>query len=148
MDNVKDMLKEKGSEVWAIDQDTQVYDALTMMSEKNIGALLVVDKDENLQGIFSERDYARSAVKDPEKKECPWDLPVKKLMTTSVVYITPGKSVEYCMGLMTKRRLRHLPVMDGKKLVGLISIGDVVKAVLSEKNFIIEQMEHYIWDNT
>jgi len=148
MENVKDILREKGNEVWAINQDTQVYDALTLMAEKNIGALLVVDKDEKLQGIFSERDYARFAVKEPNKRECPWDLPVKELMTKDVIYITPDMAVDYCMGLMTKKRLRHLPVMEGKKLAGLISIGDIVKAVLYEKNFIIDQMEHYIWDNT
>ena len=148
MDNVKDILNQKGNQVWAVNPDTRVYDALQLMAEKNIGALLVVDDGENLKGIFSERDYARYAVSSQKNGECPWDYPVEKLMTSKVVYVTDDKSIDHCMGLMTERRLRHLPVMKNNRLAGMISIGDVVKAILSTKNFIIEQMEHYIWDNT
>jgi len=148
MENVKDILASKGSQVWAVQPDTKVQEALQLMSEKNIGALLVVDANEKLQGVFSERDYARFTVSPQKNNDCPWNHPVQRLMTSEVVYVTEDKSINYCMGLMTNRRLRHLPVMKDGKIVGLISIGDVVKAILSEKNFIIDQMEHYIWDNT
>jgi len=148
MDNVNDILFNKGNQVWAIHPETKVFDALQLMADKNIGALLVVDKNENLEGIFSERDYARFSVSSKENSDCPWNRTVKELMTTEVLYVTGDKSIDYCMGLMTEKRLRHLPVMENKKLAGMISIGDVVKAILHEKNFIIEQMEHYIWDNS
>ncbi len=147
MESVKDILNHKGNQVWAVNPDTKVFDALKLMAEKNIGAVLVVDQKENLKGIFSERDYARYAVEGEEGKECPWDHKVGDLMTTGVIYVTDDKSVDYCMGLMTSKRLRHIPVMQDKKIIGLISIGDIVKAVLHEKDFIIDQMEHYIWDN-
>lgn len=148
METVKDMLQQKGNQVWAVNPDTKVFDALKVMADKNIGALLVVDTSENLQGIFSERDYARFAAKGSEPAVCPWDRPVKDLMTTEIVYVTTEQPIDHCMGLMTSKRLRHLPVIQDKKLIGLISIGDVVKASLTEKNFIIDQMEHYIWDNS
>jgi len=145
---VKDVLHHKGSQVWAVHPETKVLDALRLMGEKNIGALVVVDKEDKLQGIFSERDYARYVVKDPETSSCPWELPVSELMSRNIIYVTEDKSVDYCMGLMTSKRLRHLPVMGEGKLQGLISIGDAVKAELNRKNFIIDQMEHYIWDNS
>lgn len=147
MESVKDILNHKGSQVWAVNPDTKVFDALKLMGEKNIGAVLVVDNKENLKGIFSERDYARYAVGSEEGKECPWDHKVGDLMTKEVLYVTEDKSVDYCMGLMTSKRLRHIPVLHDEKIIGLISIGDIVKAVLGEKDFIIDQMEHYIWDN-
>jgi len=148
MDNVKDILNHKGNQVWTVQPDTKVNDALQLMADKNVGALLVVDDKKNLKGIFSERDYARFTVSPDKNGDCPSNYPVQKLMTSEVIYVTDDKSIDYCMGLMTNRRLRHLPVMKDGKLAGMISIGDVVKAILSEKNFIIEQMEHYIWDNT
>jgi CBS domain-containing protein len=148
MDNVKDILNHKGNQVWAVHLDTKVQEALQLMADKNIGALLVVDDKENLKGIFSERDYARYTVSPDKNQECPWSYSVQELMTKEVLYVTDDKSVDYCMGLMTNRRLRHLPVMKEGTLAGMISIGDVVKAVLTEKSFIIDQMEHYIWDNT
>jgi len=148
MDNVKDILTLKGNQVWAVHTDTKVQEALRLMAAKNIGALLVVDKDENLKGIFSERDYARFTAAPQKNQDCPWNYPVEKLMTREVIYVTDDKPIDYCMGLMTDKRLRHLPVMKDGKLAGMISIGDVVKAILTEKNFLIEQMEHYIWDNS
>ncbi len=147
MESVKDILNHKGKQVWAVNPETKVLEALKLMAEKNIGAVLVVDQNEDLKGIFSERDYARYAAHAGKGKECPWEHPVSELMTTGVLYVTDDKSVDYCMGLMTNKRLRHIPVMHESKVVGLISIGDIVKAVLGEKDFIIDQMEHYIWDN-
>lgn len=147
MESVKDILKHKGNQVWAVNPDTKVFDALKLMAEKNIGAVMVVDKEEKLKGIFSERDYARYAVGKGEGKDCPWDHKVGDLMTKEVLYVTDDKSVDYCMGLMTSKRLRHIPVIQGEEIIGLVSIGDIVKAVLGEKDFIIDQMEHYIWDN-
>ena len=148
METVKDILHHKGTEVWAIGPDTKVHDALALMKEKNIGALLVVDKNEKLRGVFSERDYARKSISEKEESIRPVDKPVSELMTTSVVYIKDDQTVEHCMGIMTEKRLRHLPVLHEGKISGLISIGDVVKAVIHEKDFIIDQMEHYIWDNS
>lgn len=148
METVKDILSHKGSEVWAVNSDSQVREALTLMKEKNIGALLVVDKDEELKGIFSERDFARKTVTEAEGGVYSVDKQVGELMTTSVIYIKDDQTVDQCMAIMTEKRLRHLPVLHDGKVAGLISIGDVVKAVISEKNFIIDQMEHYIWDNS
>ncbi len=147
METVRDILSHKGSEVWAIEPDAQVREALKLMKEKNIGALLVVDKKDELKGIFSERDYARKTVTAGEESKCPVDKKVKELMTGSVVYIKDDQTVDQCMAIMTEKRLRHLPVLHEGKTAGIISIGDVVKSVIKEKNFIIDQMEHYIWDN-
>jgi len=147
MENVKDILNHKGNQVWAVNPHTKVMEALKLMADKNIGAVLVVDDKEELKGIFSERDYARYAVHAKEGEECPWSYPVSQLMTSEVLYVTEDKSVDHCMGIMTSKRLRHIPVMQNKKVIGLISIGDIVKAELGEKDFIIDQMEHYVWDN-
>jgi CBS domain-containing protein len=148
METVKDILSHKGTEVWAVNPDTKVREALKLMQEKNIGALLVVDKNEELKGIFSERDYARKTLIVGDESVCPVDKKVEELMTSSVVYIKDTQTVDHCMAIMTEKRLRHLPVLHEGKVSGLISIGDVVKAVISEKDFIIDQMEHYIWDNS
>ncbi|MFP4180252.1 MAG: CBS domain-containing protein [Spirochaetaceae bacterium] len=148
METVKDILSHKGTDVWAVNPDTKVRDALKLMKEKNIGALLVVDKNEELQGIFSERDYARKTDTYHAEGSCPADENVDALMTKSVVYIKDNQTVDQCMAIMTDKRLRHLPVLHEDKIGGLISIGDVVKAVIHEKDFIIDQMEHYIWDNS
>ncbi|MFO7849123.1 MAG: CBS domain-containing protein [Spirochaetia bacterium] len=142
METVKDILSHKGSEVWAVNPETKVREALKLMKEKNIGALLVVDKDEELQGIFSERDYARKTDPSNTQGVCPADKNVSDLMTKSVVYIKDNQTVDQCMAIMTEKRLRHLPVLHEGKIGGLISIGDVVKAVITEKDFIIDQMEH------
>lgn len=147
MENVKDILNHKGNQVWAVNPHTKVLEALKLMAEKNIGAVLVVNDKEELKGIFSERDYARYAAHAKEGEECPWSYPVSQLMTSEVLYVTEDKSVDHCMGIMTSKRLRHIPVMQNKKVIGLISIGDIVKAELGEKDFIIDQMEHYVWDN-
>ncbi len=137
---VRDILKEKGNQIWWASPDTTVFDALKLMAEKNAGALVVLD-GEKLVGIFSERDYARKVVlKGKVSKE----TAVKEIMTSEVTYIFLAQSVEECMALMTDKRIRHLPVLEGEKLVGVISIGDVVKAIISDKEFIINQLEKYI----
>lgn len=148
METVKDILSHKGTEVWAVTPDTNVREALKLMKDKDIGALMVVDKNEKLQGIFSERDYARKTDTSHAQGACPADVDVSDLMTKSVVYIKDNQTVDQCMAIMTEKRLRHLPVLHEGKIGGLISIGDVVKAVITEKDFIIDQMEHYIWDNS
>lgn len=137
---VRDILKGKGNEIWWVSPDTIVFDALKLMAEKNVGALVVLD-GESLAGIFSERDYARKIIlKGKASKE----TSVEEIMTSEVTTVRPGQSVDECMALMTDKRIRHLPVFEGEKLVGLISIGDVVKAIISEREFIIQQLEHYI----
>lgn len=140
MVTVNQCLQRKGRTVWTVGPDDTVYDALQVMADKDIGALLVLN-EEKLVGIFSERDYARKVIlKGKTSKE----TPVRDIMTTQVVYVQPGYLIEECMALMTERHVRHLPVLEGKRLVGVISIGDVVKEIISEQQFVIEQLEHYI----
>lgn len=140
MITVNQLLQDKGGAAWSVSPDTTVFDALNLMAEKNVGALLVLEGD-TLVGIFSERDYARKVIlKGKSSKE----TPVKDIMTEEVLYVRPNQSIEECMALMTNKRIRHLPVLDGDKLVGIISIGDVVKAVISEQEFVIKQLENYI----
>jgi len=140
MNTVKDMLRVKGREVWSIGPDAPVYDALSMMADKGVGALLVLEGG-GVVGIVSERDYAR---KVDLKRKSSRQTPVRDIMTPDVVYVRPENTVEECMALMTHKRIRHLPVMEDDKVVGVISIGDVVKAIISEQQFVIEQLEHYI----
>ncbi|HYC22339.1 MAG TPA: CBS domain-containing protein [Candidatus Bathyarchaeia archaeon] len=140
MKTVGDLLQGKGREVWSVAPDTTVYEALALMAERRIGAV-VVTRDGRVVGILSERDYARQVVL---KGKTSRETPVHEIMTSRVVYVRLQHSIEDCMALMTDKRVRHLPVIEGEKLVGIISIGDVVKAVISEKQFIIEQLENYI----
>ena len=140
MTTVRDILRQKGNQIWSVSPDTTVFYALELMAEKNAGALVVLD-GESLAGIFSERDYARKVIlKGKASKE----TSVEEIMSAEVTTVDPGQSVDECMALMTDKRIRHLPVVEGEKLVGLISIGDVVKAVISEREFIIKQLESYI----
>lgn len=140
MITARDILRAKGPQVWSISPDATVFSALELMAEKNIGALVVLD-GESLAGIFSERDYARKVIlKGKASKE----TSVREIMTSEVTTVRPSQSVDECMALMTDKRVRHLPVFEGDKLVGLISIGDVVKAVISEREFTIKQLESYI----
>jgi CBS domain-containing protein len=140
MKTVRDLLKQKGHEVWSVAPDSTVYDALQLMAERNIGALLVIEVGRPV-GIFSERDYARQVIL---KGKASRDTPVRDVMTTKVVFIRPDQNIEECMALMTERRFRHLPVLEEGQLAGILSIGDVVKAVISEKDFLIEQLANYI----
>jgi CBS domain-containing protein len=126
--------------VHTMEATASAYEAVKSMADKNIGALVVVERGK-VVGIVSERDYARKIVLMARSSK---DTPVGDIMSSPVMYVQPDQSSEECMALMTEYRLRHLPVMDGGQLVGLISIGDLVKATLSEQQFIIEQLEHYI----
>ena len=140
MQTVRDLLKKKGSGICSVTPQTTVYDALKLMAEKNIGAVLVLEGDRPV-GILSERDYARQVVL---KGKASKDTPVREIMTSRVVFVRPDQNIEECMALMTDKRIRHLPVLDEGRLAGILSIGDVVKAVISEKQFRIEQLENYI----
>lgn len=140
MQTVRDLLGKKGGEIWSVAPSSTVYEALQLMADKNIGAVLVREGDRML-GILSERDYAREVIL---KGKASKDTPVREIMTTRVVCVVPERTVEDCMALMTDKRIRHLPVLDGANLIGVLSIGDVVKAVISEKQFLIEQLESYI----
>jgi len=137
---VKQILSEKGNDVWAVPPDATIYEALELMAEKNIGAVLVMD-DDSLVGIFSERDYARKVVLQGKSSR---QTPVRAGMTEEVICVRPDQSVEGCMSLMTEKRIRHLPVLEGESVVGVISIGDVVKSVISQQANTIEHLESYI----
>ena len=140
MKTVREVLNGKGREVLSVDPDSTVYDAVKLMADRNVGSLLVLEGHRVL-GIFTERDYARGVVL---KGKASKDTPVREVMTQRVIFIRPEQNVEHCMALMTDMRCRHLPVLEDGKLAGILSIGDVVKAVISDKQFIIEQLEHYI----
>ncbi len=141
MKSVAHILKSKPDPtVYTIAPTASVLDALKRMAEKSIGAL-VVTEGEQVLGIITERDYARKVILMARSSK---ETPVRDIMTSAVMYVRLGQTSEECMVLMTENRLRHLPVMDGGKLVGLISIGDLVKDIISEQKFIIEQLEHYI----
>ena len=140
MKNIRDVLESKGRQCWTVRPDTSVFDALKLMAEKNVGALLVLDSDE-LVGILSERDYARKVILVGKSSK---ETATREIMTEDVVVATPDQSIEECMALMTQNRIRHLPVMEDGGLAGVISIGDVVKAIISEQEFMIEQLEHYV----
>ncbi|HET9651509.1 MAG TPA: CBS domain-containing protein [Usitatibacter sp.] len=141
MKTVADILRTKPlQEVFSIAPGATIFDALRLMAEKNIGAVLVVE-GERIVGIVTERDYARKGVLLGRESS---STPVRELMSSDVMYVRPGHTSEECMALMTDSRVRHLPVMDGGKLVGLLSIGDLVKDIISDQRFTIEQLEHYI----
>ena len=141
MPTVQQILKSKPNHpVFSIAPSALVMDAVKLMAEKGIGALLVVD-GEKIVGIVTERDYARKVVLLGRSSH---DTPIKDIMTTSVMYVGPEQTNEECMALMTENRLRHLPVLDNGRLIGLISIGDLVKDIISEQKFLIQQLEHYI----
>lgn len=140
MKTVRQVLEAKGSAVHGASPETSVYDALRLMAEHDVGAL-VVTEGRRLVGILSERDYARKVVLLGRVSK---DTPVRDIMTSEVVCVGPQDSVEACMSLMTQRRIRHLPVLEAGTLVGLVSIGDVVKSIIGEQQFAIEQLEQYI----
>ena len=140
MYTVRHLLQEKGDKVWTISPDATVYEALELMANHNIGAL-VVGTSEKVLGMFTERDYARKVIL---KGRASKTTGVGELMTTEVLYISPDDTIENCMALMTEHRLRHLPVMESGKLAGIISIGDVVKSIISDREFLIRELERYI----
>jgi len=140
MITVKNILKEKGSQVWSIKPEAKVIEALKSMARREIGALVVTDK-RGVVGIFSERDYAR---KIALKGKTSLDTSVRDIMTPEVYFVNADTTAEECMALMTRQRVRHLPVIQKRKLIGIISIGDVVKSIISEKEITIEHLKDYI----
>ena len=142
MKTVKEIIDKKGKEIWSVTPDTTVFDALKLMAEKKIGAVLVI-KDGKVIGIMSERDYARKVVLQGKSSV---QLTVSEIMSDKVMFVDISQNVEECMALMINKRIRHLPVFDGENLVGFMSIGDVVKAIIDEKEFFIDQLVNYIKD--
>ncbi len=140
MRTVKQLLDDKGHHVWTVSPDASVFDAIKMMAEKGVGALVVTDGDRPV-GIVSERDYARKVILQGRSSQA---TAIKEIMTTAVIYARLDQTVEECMAVMTEKRIRHLPVMEEGKLVGVISIGDLVKAIIADQQFVIEQLAHYI----
>jgi CBS domain-containing protein len=140
MHTVKELLREKGNQVWTIAPRATVYEALELMAEKNIGSLVVVERGD-VAGVFTERDYARKVILKGRSSKT---TNVAELMTTDVLYVSPEDTIENCMALMTDKRLRHLPVMENGKLAGVVSIGDIVKVIISEREFTIRELERYI----
>ena len=140
MTTVRDILDRKGCQIWSIQPDESVYRALEIMSDRNVGALMVME-DDRLVGVMSERDYARKiALVGRASRE----TTVRDIMTTSPFCISPRTRIEECMALMTDKSVRHLPVVDGDQVAGIVSIGDVVKATIMDQEFVIEQLEHFI----
>ena len=143
MKYVKDLLMKKGSEVWNITPDTNVFDALKIMADKNIGAMPVLES-EKIVGMFSERDYARKIILMGKASK---STLVKEIMSKKVHHVSSEQTIEECMTLMTDKRIRHLPVLKDSELIGLISIGDVVKVIISEQQISIQWLEEYMYHN-
>jgi len=140
MKTVTQLLRGKGHDILSVSPDTPVFDALQVMAEKNVGALLVLEREE-LVGIFSERDYARKIILVGKSSK---ETAVREIMSSHVLYVRPQQTIEDCMALMTDKRVRHLPVLEDERVIGVISIGDVVKGIISEQEFMIEQLQNYI----
>lgn len=140
MKTIKQLLAEKGSDIWSIGPQETVFQAIKEMAEKEIGALVVLDNGK-LVGIISERDYARKVIL---KSKASHDTAVAEIMTTPVVCGRLGQTVDECMALITDKRVRHLPIVEQDRVIGVISIGDLVKSIIAEQQFVIEQLEHYI----
>ena len=140
MKTLKQLLEAKGSNVYSITPDARVFDALKLMADKSVGALIVTEGG-RITGVISERDYARKVILYGKSSH---DLQVRDIMTSKVITVHPGQTVEECMALMTEKRIRHLPVTEGERLIGVLSIGDLVKEVIAEQRQTIEQLESYI----
>ncbi len=140
MKTVGVVLQGKGNTVWSVRPDDTVFDALRLMAEKRVGALLVLD-GVRVVGIFSERDYARRGILEGRASKT---TPVREIMTDRVMVVAPSHSLEECLALMTDKRIRHLPVMEEEALIGVVSIGDLVKGIIDEQRFLIEQLERYV----
>lgn len=140
MYTVQQLLESKAGGVVTIAPDASVFEALELMAEKDIGAVVVVH-DDRVVGILSERDYARKVILHNKASR---DISVDEIMTDRVLYVGPTHTIDECMALMTDKRIRHLPVLDGDRLMGVLSIGDLVKATISEQDFMIRQLERYI----
>ncbi len=137
---VKEILDTKGYDIWSVGPETVIYDAVNLMSKREVGALLVLE-NEKLAGMVTERDYARKVILEGKSSK---DFPVKEIMTRRVLCVKPERTVEECMALMTDKRVRHLPIVENKHVIGIVSIGDLVKAIVAEQKFLIDQLQHYI----
>ena len=141
MNTVRDILQMKGNVVYTVSPESSVYEALETLENKNLGALIVLEECGKLDGIFTERDYARKVIlKGRSSKE----TLVQDIMTDKVFFVTPDSKIEECMELMSNKFIRHLPVVENDVVVGLVSIGDIVRHIIGQKDFIIENLEHYI----
>ena len=140
MGTVRNLLEKKGNAVYSVSPDSSVYDALEELEEKNLGGLVVVE-NEKLIGVFTERDYARKVIlKGRSSKE----TIVRDIMSSRPIFVNPDNTIDDCMQLMSDKHIRHLPVLENDKLIGVISISDIVRYIFNEKDFIIENLEHYI----
>lgn len=140
MTTVRQLLDVKGSDVWSVHPDDTVLDAIKEMAAKNVGALVVMTEGKPV-GIFSERDYARNVIL--KGKSSP-TTPIRDIMTSHVICAYPEQTVEECMAIMSDKHVRHLPVLDGERLIGIVSIGDLVQSIIADQKFTIAQLEHYI----
>jgi len=140
MRTVRHLLESKGRGIWSIAPDASVYAALQLMADKEVGALLVLEEG-RLVGIISERDYARKVIL---RGKSSLDTPVREIMTSKIFSVRPEQTIEECMAVVTDKRIRHLPVLEGDTVIGVISIGDLVKAEIEDKNFLIQQLKGYI----
>jgi len=145
MNTVKDMLNTKGRDVWSIGPSRSVYQAIEMMEEKQVGALTVLDDDARLAGIISERDFARKVIL---KNKSAHETSVADIMTTDVVAVGEDTTIEKCMSLMSQKKIRHLPVVDGSTPIGMITVGDLLKVTIKEQLMTIEELESFIMDET
>jgi CBS domain-containing protein len=140
---IRPVLESKGTTVWSVAPEATVFDAIRMMSEKSVGALLVISDGQPV-GIISERDYARKVVLQGRSSK---ETPVREIMSSPVIFVTPDYTVDQCFYLMTAHRIRHLPVMEGSQLAGVLSIGDLVRATVAAQKETIDQLTHYILGN-
>jgi len=143
MASVRNILEQKTSEIWTVEASATIKEALQLMDQKNIGAVPVMEKGE-IVGIFSERDFSRYAARAADLNA---GLLVRDLMVHPVFFVDPDQTLDDCMNVMTAKKLRHLPVMEDERLIGLVSIGDVVNMVIAEKESTIEDLEHFLWVN-
>lgn len=141
MKTIGQILQMKGNETWTVAPDTTVFSALELMAKQDIGALVVLE-DDDVVGIFSERDYARKVILAGKSSRT---IPVNSIMTKNVICVRPDQTINKCMALMTEKRIRHLPVLENDKLVGVVSIGDIVKAVINEQQVMITHLEDFIY---
>jgi CBS domain-containing protein len=144
MNTIRQILKKKGGKIWTITPPTRVFDALQLMAEKDVGALLVVD-GKTLVGVFSERDYARKVILKGKSSK---NMRVSEIMSSPPIFIEPDNTVEQSLALMSAKHVRHLPVMEKDHLIGIVTIGDLVRSLIDEQKVVIDHLEKYILSNT
>ncbi len=140
MKTIRQLLKVKGNDIWSVEPADSVYEAIVLMAEKGIGALLVMQGSETV-GVLSERDYARKVILQGRSSK---ETAVREIMTPDVIFAGPDNTIEECLALMTDKRIRHLPIRDDQEVLGVVSIGDLVKTIISDQRFRIEQLERYV----